>query len=389
MQFAHPHGFRFQVRDLLLREWPEAWQRWLDFGAEPNELPFPGLAAPAIGVRSRRVIYERALRDAAADVAGLTVARGRVSGLVERGDRVVGVVVDGTTIEAGLVIDASGRNSKLAASEDLSADTGMAYVTRTYRRRPGAGAGPMNGPVAWAGSFDGYDVYVFPHEHGHFSAVIIRPTADKQLGVLRHVEAFDAACANIPGLSDWTDPCLATATSGVLLGVRLLNVYRPQLGRRGLVALGDAVATTAPTAGRGVAMASMQIGGLLGLLDAGAGPDSIAEPFGAWCDRLIRPWVQDHLANDAEAARRWQGADLDLTQPLTSAAIVAAAQVDPRIVPSLGGYLSMNALPSSLAPAEPLARTVYEAGWRPSSSDGPTRTQLVDIARTAMTARAA
>ena len=78
-------------------------------------------------------------------------------------------------------------------------------------------------------------------------------------------------------------------------------------------------------------MASMQIQALLGLLDDGADPVTVAEPFGAWCDACIRPWVDDHLANDAEAVRLWQGHDLDLARPLTSAAIVAAAQADGRI----------------------------------------------------------
>ena len=297
------------------------------------------------------------------------------------------MVVDGAAVEGDLVIDAGGRASRLSASNavDLGGDTGMAYVTRTYRRRRGTGLGPMTSPVAWAGLFDGYQVYVFPHEHGHFSVVLVRPTADAELTVLRHLDAFDAACRAIPGLAEWTDPALATPTSGVLVGGRLRNVYRPQLGRPGLVAVGDSVATTAPTAGRGVAMASMQIDGLLHLLDGGADPLTVATPFGAWCDTWIRPWVEDHLAIDAEAVRSWQGADVDLTQPLTSAAIVAAAQADERIAPHLGGYMGMTELPASLAPAEPLARAVYESGWRPPTSEGPTRDQLVDLLRAAVT----
>jgi hypothetical protein len=168
-------------------------------------------------------------------------------------------------------------------------------------------------------------------------------------------------------------------TSGVMVGGRLLNLYRRQLGRPGLVAVGDAVATTAPTAGRGLAMASMQIAGLLELHDGGADPMTIADPFGAWCHTHILPWVEDHLAIDGQSVRRWQGHDVDLTQPLTSAAIVAAAKADPRIEPHIGGFLSMTALPASLAPAEPLARAAYESGWRPAPADGPTRDELVAL----------
>ena len=386
MQFEHPHGFRPQVRDLLVAEWPEAWQRWLDLGAESFDISLPGAARPVVGVRSRRSTYERALRRAADDVDGLAVAAGHVAGVVERDGRVVGVVVDGVTVEADLVVDAGGRVSRLSTPgvADVAGDTGMAYVTRTFRRHRGAGHGPMTSPVAWTGVFDGYQVYVFPHEHGHFSVVIIRPTADHRLTLLRHVEAFDTACRVIPGLADWTDPDLAVPTSGVLVGGRLRNVYRPQRSRPGLVAVGDSAATTAPTAGRGVAMASMQIGGLLRLLDADTDPVTVAEPFGTWCDAWIRPWVDDHLAIDGEAVRLWQGYDIDLTAPLTSAAIVAAAQADPHIATYLGGYLAMTELPASLAPGEPLAREVYNSGWRPPYSEGPTRNELVKLLQDAL-----
>jgi flavin-dependent dehydrogenase len=383
MQFEQAHGFRPQVHDLLLAEWPEAWRAWLDLGAEPIELPAPGASSPAIGVRSRRSTYERALRRAAAGVEGLTVTTGRVSGLEVENGRVVGVIIDGSTHRADLVIDASGRLSRLAPPPEIGGDTGMAYVSRTFQRKAGVQPGPMVRPFAWSGMFHGYDSYVFPHEHGHISVVLIRPTADAGFGVLRHLDAFEAACRAIPALAVWTDPQMTTPTSGVLIGGGLLNLYRPQLGRPGLVAVGDAVATTAPTAGRGLAMASMQIGALLELLDAGAAPTTIADPFGTWCDTWMRPWVEDHLTFDAETVRRWQGHGLDLGQPLTSAAIVATAEADPRIESKVAPFLSMGALPASLADAERMARAVYETGWRPPTAEGPTRDELVALAHRA------
>ena len=39
----------------------------------------------------------------------------------------------------------------------------------------------------------------------------------------------------------------------------------------------------------------------------------------------------------------------------------------------------MTELPASLAPAEPLARAVYESGWRAPLSEGPSRDELVDL----------
>ena len=92
-------------------------------------------------------------------------------------------------------------------------------------------------------------------------------------------------------------------------------------------------------------MVSMQIGALLDLMDGGADPVTIAEPFGDWCDEYIRPWVEDHIARDDESVQRLHGADIDLIRPLTSTAIVDAAQVDQRILEHVGGFLGMTALP--------------------------------------------
>jgi hypothetical protein len=39
----------------------------------------------------------------------------------------------------------------------------------------------------------------------------------------------------------------------------------------------------------------------------------------------------------------------------------------------------MMALPDVLTPAEPLARAVYESGWRPDYSEGPSRDELVAL----------
>ena len=151
----------------------------------------------------------------------------------------------------------------------------------------------------------------------------------------------------------------------MLVGGALRNVYRRQAGTPGLVAVGDSVATTTPTRGRGIAMACMQVTALLALLDEGADPATVAEPFGAWCDHAIEPWVADHIAIDGGMVRRWQGEDLDLSIPLTSDLIAAAVEADPRIGQHAGGYFAMTALPETLRPAEPWhGRSTRTAGDR-------------------------
>ena len=241
----------------------------------------------------------------------------------------------------------------------------------------------MVSPIAYLADFDGYQTIVFLHEAGHFSVVVVRPTADAELKALRFEAAFEAACRAIPAVGEWTRPDRAYPTSPVLVGGALRNVYKRQAGTPGLVAVGDSVATTTPPRGRGIAMACMQVAALLALLDEGADTPAVAEPFGAWCDHAIEPWVADHLAIDGGMVKRWQGGDLDLSIPLTSDLIAAAVEADPRIGRHAAGYFAMTALPETIRPAEPLARAVYEDGWRPTYAPGPTRDELVDLIRVA------
>jgi hypothetical protein len=87
---------------------------------------------------------------------------------------------------------------------------------------------------------------------------------------------------------------------------------------------------------------------------------------------------------DESARRRWVGEGLDLSRPLPSDLILAAAEEDPGIRATIGGYLRMMALPSSLREAESRARAVYASGWRPRPAPGPGRDELADIVRHAL-----
>jgi hypothetical protein len=248
----------------------------------------------------------------------------------------------------------------------------------------------MTNSLAWQGNFDGYQVLVFLHEQGHFSVVLVRPTADAALKDLRHQAAFEAACRAIPGLAAWTDPQRASPVTDVLPGGPLHNTYRGQQGRDGrpcipgLVSVGDAVATTTPIFGRGVTTTFLQVLQLFALLDSEHDPGLVGEPFDAWCDDNMLPWVADHVAMDEDVVRRWEGGDVDLTRRLPSDLILAAAEREPGIGPATGGYLSMLELPSCLDPVEPLARAVYRSGWRPSFTPGPDRRELREVVAAAL-----
>ncbi len=303
MQFHHAHAFRHQVVQALQQELPDALQRWLAAGAEPVRMRLPDGSEIPMGVRSRRVTFERALRASALSAPGLQVRRGHVEDVHRRHGRAVGVRVDGADLPADLVIDASGRAGRATRSLRPAATSGgpcgIAYVDRQYQLRPGAGPGPLMSPIGWQADLDGYQAIIFIHEHGIFSVLLVRPTADPALSQLRHEAAFTAVCQAIPGLAAWVHPDRSRPITPVLPGGLLLNAYRGQTGHNGRLALpglvfvGDAVATTTPTFGRGITTTLLQAQQLLRLIDEhGPDTDAIGESFDAWCTEQIKPWVQ-------------------------------------------------------------------------------------------------
>ncbi len=387
MQFHHPHAFRLQVVEALQAEAPEVVDGLFAAGAERAVLP--DMPDRTIGLRCRRMTFERVLREAAVAAPGVTLHRGHAEEVLVEGGRARGLRVDGQRLDADLVLDASGRAGRL--SRDLrgpafGGDCGLAYVSRQYVLREGAEPGPTQSPIAAAALYPGYLVIVFPQDNGVFSAMIGRSTGDRTLVGLRETAAYEAAAAAIPLLAAWTDPARSLPITDVLPGGRLYNSYCGQLDAEGevplagLVFVGDAVCTTNPAAGRGVATSLMQAQRLVGLLDEhGADHDAVSQEFDAWCTAVIRPWFDDHVVCDTDLARRWAGGDVDLDRPLPSDVIAAVTAVDPSLMAVVGPYQAMLAPPTSLRAIEPRAREIYASGWRPAVPEGPSRSDLVDL----------
>ncbi|GAA2472643.1 FAD-dependent oxidoreductase [Winogradskya humida] len=384
MQFHHPHGIRQPIVDVLGSDLPDVGAALVAAGAEPILVKgYPG------GLRSRRITFERVLRAAAVTEPGVTVVTGHADEVLSDRGRAAGVRIDGAVLEADLVINASGRSGRLAEglrAPETSGDCGVSYVSRQYQLRPGAQPGPSSSPVGLISRFAGYLGVVFVQDAGTVSVSLTRRDTDEELADWRFPEVYEAVVRVVPGLAEWTDPARSRPITRVLPGVHLRNTYRGQLDDRGRVALpglihlGDVVCTTNPTAGRGIATSLAQAQSLTGLL--AEHPSDVLTAtlaFDDYCTTSIKPWFDDHQTSDPAAVRLLAGEKIDLTRPLTSIHITAAADANPQLTPMVAPYLGMNALPSTLAAAEPAARQVYATGWHPAPLPGPTREDLITL----------
>lgn len=387
MQFLHPHFFRSIVHDVFTESVPELWDAVVAAGGIPATPP--GAPPFVLNLQCRRWVFEKAIRAVALAEQGVVIRTGHADRLEHDGGRVTGVVVDGAVVDADVVVDASGRAGRLG--DDLRAPgeggpCGFAYIGRMYRARTGvAGMGAVGLPTGKL--FDGYLSILFPQDADTLSTLIVRLESDRELAELRQPEAFEAAMRALPVFAEWTDPERFEPITWVMPGGGLTNTYRGQLGADGAPALpgvywvGDAMCTTNPAAGRGVALGLRQARALVQMIiEDGADPVSTSLRFESWCAANIRPWFEDHVYWDATLTRRFSGVDLDVEARIPSDVICAAAEVDPSIMAAAGPYLGMITGPEALrSAAEERARAALRTGWRPALADGPSRDDLVEL----------
>jgi 2-polyprenyl-6-methoxyphenol hydroxylase-like FAD-dependent oxidoreductase len=380
MQFRHPHFFRPTVRQVFQATAPDLWDAVVAAGGIPAR---PGGAPDfVLGLQSRRSTFEAAVRGVAAAEPGLALRTGHADRVEVTDGRVTGIVVDGARVDADVVIDATGRSGRLGDELRPTGEggpCGFSYVSRMYRvLDDGAAAQLAQAGVPLGKLYHGYLVIVFPQDARTLSALIVRPSDDDDLALLRHTAAYDAATAAVPHLAEWTEPGRFEPFTEVMPGGGLTNTFRGQATDvRGLYFVGDSVSTTNPAAGRGVSLGLLQAQALLGMLAEDR--FDAAAPFDAWCEQHIKPWYADHVYWDATLLRRWRGEDIDLDARIPSDVICAAGEVDPSLTEFVMPYLGMFAPPSVLDPAQERVREILRTGWRPPVADGPSRDELADV----------
>jgi 2-polyprenyl-6-methoxyphenol hydroxylase-like FAD-dependent oxidoreductase len=329
-QTRQPHFF-------LARLWKEMAETAPELRAEleacdPAVLPFVDRLPPTASDRDplpgddelvamgfRRPTFERGLRRWLTRQANLELRCGvEVTGLVAEPTatvpRVRGVALaDGTTIDADLVVLATGRHGPAprwlteigaGAVEEEVADGGLAYFSRYYRMAPGATPPPQYGTlVSDAGSIH---VFTFPADHGTFTLAATPLADDKAMRGLKDNAAFDRVMRTIPRTAAWLDDTGAVPINDVGVLARIEDRRRRMVvdGRPaalGVVLCADAALCTNPVLGRGTSMAWIAGRRLAeSLAEHGDDLEKLALAFDETVERELRPWYDDSLAQDRQ-----------------------------------------------------------------------------------------
>jgi len=320
-QVRHSHAFLARGRNLLRDRLSDVRDALLAAGVTevgwaemiPDTIvdpsPKPG-DEDLVMLACRRTTFEWVLRKVALEAHGVDVRDGvGVTGLLFDGARVIGIRTDGGDERADIVIDATGRPSRLIAmlsdagfeiAEEKS-DTGIVYLSRFYRLRDN-----VPNPMPFNGADLGYLKYaVFRGDNATFSITLAHATDDEDLRLLRDRARFDAAVMLVEMLREWADPAVSEPISDLHYMGGLINRVRHFVRDgapvvTGLFAVGDSSVCTNPLYGRGCSLGLVH-GALLTDASREHGDDlrALALAFDEATKRELVPWYEASVGQDS------------------------------------------------------------------------------------------
>jgi 2-polyprenyl-6-methoxyphenol hydroxylase-like FAD-dependent oxidoreductase len=261
------------------------------------------------------------------------------------------------------------------------------YYGRHFRSRTGELPEVLTNYVQ---HYDSVSVITLPADSGTWSVVLTTSSRDRALRALREPDWWHAAVARYPLAAHWAD---GEAISGVDVMAGIEDRYRRFVldGRpvvTGAVAVGDALACTNPSLGRGASMALIHACLLRDLLRETDPQDheKLARRFHEATTATIEPlyratrWYDRHrLAEiDADIAGRPYGTDD--RRWLASKALFAASLVDAELTRAHSAIASFIAQPDEVFAAPGVLDRALTLGADSPQypQPGPSRAELLD-----------
>lgn len=352
-------------------------------------------------VTARRPVLEAAVASVADAEPGVQVLRGRrATGLLLDRGRVVGVRTQTEALQAELVVDASGRRTPvpgwlaaygLGPTEQHSTEA-LTYYTRHIRGELGSSVGI--GPALT--HHESYAVLTLPGDDGCKGLAVIVSSADRAVRALRNSAVWEAAL-RASGIDEhWLEgepPGEVQPLAGLQDVVR---EYAPNgvPVAPGLIAVGDAWATTSPFLGRGLSIGALSAVALRDAVvnsrsgPAGserAGDTPIESRYAELLGERVQPYVASTLAfgrhRVAEMTAQAAGRSYRTDDPAWagSSALAAGARSDPLLLRAHSRIASLLATPAEVfADPELRARIGPWLGSPLCPPDQPGRTALLE-----------
>ncbi len=407
-QFRQPHFLHSAARLIIETQLPEVKHAMLRAGCVwfdtltllPSSIvdrqPRPG-DDRFVTLTGRRTTVEWAFATAAGEM--MNVVRGvaitaLVTGRSSNGvPHVVGVrTADGTEHRADLVIDASGRHSRLPAW--LQAVGGQApletleesaffYYTRFFRATAGCSPAYRAGLLT---HYESFSLLTLPGDADTWSVTVFFFSGDPVLKTLRDAPRWTQVISACPAHAHWLD---GQPISDVLPMGGITDRYRrfvvdgaPVV--TGLVAVGDASACTNPVGGRGISMGLMHAVGTADVVRQHVEDDPIALARAHDCmtERRLVPWYRSTVAFDRTRMAQIHAAIEGRPAPPPrgpAEALPLAMQSDASLFRAGLEITSLLALPQEVLSRPGLAERILEVAelQAPAQPSGPSRQELL------------
>jgi 2-polyprenyl-6-methoxyphenol hydroxylase-like FAD-dependent oxidoreductase len=414
------HVFLGRMRNAIRDEHPDLYADLL--AADAQEICYASWLPPGMEDRSpraldddivmlgmRRVALEHHLRRAVVqrgvDIRSSAPVAGVVAG-TSAGDgipHVAGVTLeDGSTIEADLVVDCSGRRSALPRWLDsLGADAppeehvedGLMYFGRFYRLNEGQSFPAHGSPLV---DLDFLFSLTFEADRGYFALALAVHSEDKRMRALRDPDVYEAALQAMPATALWRTPGLAEPVSDIKTMSGIDDRWRDLVvdGRplvTGLVAVGDSVVATNPAFGRGSSLAWVTGRALVDVIaEHGDDPVALATAHHAETMRLVRGWYEQTASMDANRLTTMRALldgqappepDFDDPSQAFPIGLQLAATVDPEVYRAFACIAHVLKDPMEILADPHIANAAIDAFERrdsfPPGEPGPTRDDVL------------